>query len=120
MTILTIDLGTQSVRAAFVNKIGHIDSITQLKQEVDSPYDGWAQQQPKKWWNLTKRAIQQLLEKTKIEAKSIQGIGVCGQMHGPVGIDGNGEITTKWTQIWCDKRCENICDLIKKDYDEQD
>jgi xylulokinase len=120
MNILAIDLGTQSIRAAIVNKDGKILAVTQLQQEVFSPFPGWAQQKPQLWWELTKQAIQDLLKKSKIDVDSIQGISTCGQMHGPVGIDEGGEITTEWTQIWMDKRCENICDIIKKEHDESD
>jgi xylulokinase len=118
MNILAIDLGTQSIRAAIVNKDGKILTVTQIQQEVFSPSPGWAQQKPQIWWELTKQAIHGLLKKTKIDIDSIQGISTCGQMHGPVGINEAGEIITEWTQIWMDKRCENICNTIKKEYDE--
>ncbi len=120
MTILAIDVGTQSIRAAIVSKDGKILEISQKQQEVDSPCPGWVQQRPQLWWDLIKQAISELVKKTKIDINSIQGISTCGQMHGPVGIDDHGEITTEWTQIWMDKRCENICDKIKKEHDESD
>jgi len=120
MNILAIDLGTQSIRAAIVSKDGKILTVSQIQQEVDSPNPSWAQQKPQDWWMLTKQAIRDLLKNSKIDVDSIQGISTCGQMHGPVGIDESGEITTEWTQIWMDKRCENICDIIKKEHDESE
>lgn len=120
MNILAIDVGTQSIRAALVSKEGKILKVSQTQQGVDSPYPGWAQQQPELWWDLTKQTIQKLLKRTKIDINTIYGISTCGQMHGPVGIDENGKITTEWTQIWMDKRCENICNIIKKKYEESE
>jgi xylulokinase len=120
MSILAIDLGTQSIRAAVVSKKGEIIAVSQLPQEVDSPLPGWAQQKPKVWWDLTKQVIKEALQKSKINVNSISGICSCGQMHGPVGIDAVGNITTEWTQIWMDKRCENICEIIKKEYNESE
>lgn len=120
MNILAIDVGTQSIRAAIVSKNGKIFKVSQISQEIDSPKPGWAQQKPKDWWNLTKQAIRDVLKKSKIDIDSIRGVSTCGQMHGPVGIDENGEITTEWTQIWMDKRCENICSTIKKEHNESE
>ncbi|MFX0072008.1 MAG: FGGY-family carbohydrate kinase [Candidatus Hermodarchaeota archaeon] len=120
MNILAIDLGTQSIRAALVSKEGEILEVSQLEQEVDSPEVGWAQQKPEVWWNLTKKVMKNIINTSQIDINSIKGVSTCGQMHGPVGIDEEGNITTEWTQIWMDKRCENICNLIKKENDESE
>ena len=116
--ILAIDIGTQSIRAGIVDTRGKILAVSQLQQDVFSPSPGWAQQNPKKWWDLTKKVISNLILKSKIDGNTIKGVSTCGQMHGPVGIDNNGEITTEWTQIWMDKRCEDICSMIRKNFDE--
>lgn len=120
MKILAIDLGTQSVRAGIVDINGKVESVSQLPQEVYNPHPGWAQQQPHIWWELTTQAIKDLLKKNKFDLNLIKAICTCGQMHGPVGIDNHGKITTKWTQIWMDKRCESICQQIRKEYDERE
>ncbi|KKN19548.1 hypothetical protein LCGC14_0944570 [marine sediment metagenome] len=117
---LAIDLGTQSIRAAIVDQNGLVSSVSQIQQEVNSPSPGWAQQKPQVWWDLTKRAILEVIQKSKVNINSIKGVSTCGQMHGPVGVNKDGEITTDWTQIWCDKRCENICEHIKKEYNESE
>ncbi|TFG07278.1 MAG: hypothetical protein EU539_05325 [Promethearchaeota archaeon] len=118
MNILAIDLGTQSIRAAITNEKGEILTLSQLPQEVNCPHPGWAQQKPETWWKLVKKVIKKIINTSEIEINSIQGICTCGQMHGPVGIDDEGNITTEWTQIWMDKRCENICKMIKKNHDQ--
>ena len=118
INILAIDIGTQSIRAGIVNSQGTILAVSQQLQEVDSPFPGWAQQQPKIWWDLTKQVISDVIKKSKVEINSIKAVSTCGQMHGPVGIDKNGNITTEWTQIWMDKRCENICNKIRENFDE--
>lgn len=117
---LAIDLGTQSIRAAIVDQNGLVSLVSQIQQDVNSPFPGWAQQKPQVWWDLTKRAILEVIQKSKVNINSIKGVSTCGQMHGPVGVNKDGEITTDWTQIWCDKRCENICELIKKEYNESE
>jgi xylulokinase len=120
MSILAIDLGTQSIRAAIIEINGTIKALAQIQQEVNIPHPGWAQQKPETWWKLTKTAIQRVLSLVKKEISSIQGICTCGQMHGPVGIDKQGKITTEWTQIWMDKRCESICNEFRIKYNENE
>lgn len=116
--ILAIDIGTQSIRAGIINTHGKILAVSQLQQDVFSPFPNWAQQKPKIWWDLTKKVISNLINESEIDVDTIKGISTCGQMHGPVGIDDNGEITTEWTQIWMDKRCEDICNTVRKNFDE--
>ena len=115
MHFLVIDLGTQSIKVAIANHLGEIIAKSQQSQEVYSPKSGWAQQKPQLWWDLTKKAIIEVIKKSSIKVETIKGICTCGQMHGPVGIGENGDITTEWTQIWMDKRCEECYFHIAKD-----
>ena len=116
--ILALDVGTQSVRAAVVTQDGEILGIAQIKHEVDSPHPGWAQQRPDNWWEETCRAIQDVLSETGAAPESIAAVSTCGQMHGMVGIDPDGRVTTDWVQLWCDKRCQPQCEGIRRDHDE--
>ncbi len=116
--ILALDIGTQSVRAAVVAVDGNILGIEQIKHEVDSPQPGWAQQNPNDWWDETCQAIRAVLQTTGTEPKSIAAVATCGQMHGPVGVDEQGNVTTEWVQLWCDKRCQDQCRRLRDEHDE--
>ncbi|MBN2224801.1 MAG: pentose kinase [Deltaproteobacteria bacterium] len=113
MYILAIDLGTQSIRAALVTGDGQIKGISQSMHDVDSPHPGWAQQRPDQWWESAAAAVRDVLVRTGISPAAVAGIVSCGQMHGPVGLDERGGVVTEWTQLWCDKRCEQQCDRIR-------
>jgi len=114
--IIALDIGTQSIRAAVVRPDGRILGIGQIEHEVDSPQSSWAQQQPDSWWQDTCKAIRQVL--TGIGPESIAAVAACGQMHGPVGIDEQGDVTTPWVQLWCDKRCHRQCEAVRRNHDE--
>jgi len=114
--ILAIDLGTQSVRAALLSKNADIVGIEQLPLEVHSPNPGWAQQKPDGWWLKVSGAIKGLLKKTAVPADQVAGVITCGQMHGPVGLDEFGTVTTEWTQIWSDKRCQDQVNHLRETY----
>ncbi|MCL2880241.1 MAG: FGGY family carbohydrate kinase, partial [Treponema sp.] len=51
--VLTIDLGTQSVRAMLVDKSGNIHN--KMQHIYEKPYyslkPGWAEQKPDAYWN---------------------------------------------------------------------
>lgn len=113
--IATIDIGTQSVRAALVSPQGEIRGIAQIQQEVADPHPGWAEQRPAHWWELACRAIRQVMSETGMTADQVAAVSSCGQMHGPVGIDECGNVTTEWVQLWCDKRCLEQCDALRND-----
>jgi len=116
--ILTIDVGTQSTRAAVVTAAGEILGTAQIPHETDSPQPGWAQQRPAQWWEEVCAAIGQVLRETSIAADTIAAVAACGQMHGPVGIDAGGDVITEWVQLWCDKRCAPQVEAIRAEQDE--
>ena len=116
--ILAIDVGTQSVRAAVVAADGRIAGIAQIQHDVDSPKPGWAQQRPDSWWDETRRAIGKVLAETNVAADSLAAVSACGQMHGTVGIDEQGQVATEWVQLWCDKRCQPQCEAVRRANDE--
>ncbi len=117
--ILALDIGTQSARAALVAAGGDILRIEQVPHEVQSPHPGWAQQQPDAWWSETCQAVHNVLQSTGADPASIAAVSACGQMHGPVGVDEQGETTTPWVQLWCDKRCEDQCAAVRRAHDER-
>ena len=116
--IVAIDLGTQSSRAAIVTADGVILGIAQILHETDEPHPGWAQQRPAQWWEETCQAIHQVLGDTGVAPDAIAAVACCGQMHGPVGIDVDGAITTEWVQLWCDKRGAPQVEAIRAAHDE--
>lgn len=115
--ILAVDLGTQSIRAALVTSDGRIAAIVGRPHDVASPRTGWAEQRPDGWWENAAGAIREVIREAGVLNGQVAGIVSCGQMHGPVGVDGQGSVTTQRTQLWCDKRCEEQCGRIRKDHD---
>lgn len=120
MNLLAIDLGTQSIRAAILNEKGKILGFSQLQHSVESPKEGWAHQFPNMWWNNACQVIQTVIQKTSIPVQSLEGVCVCGQMYGPVGVKENGDTITNQVQLWCDKRCQDQCETIRHRFNEEE
>ena len=76
------------------------------------PQNGWAEQNPKDWYNASLHTIQVFGKKSKINPEDVKGVGLSGQMHGLVMLDENNEVIRP-SIIWCDQRtvkkeCEEI------------
>src|SRR5215468_8953599 len=90
--LLAIDIGTGSVRAAVVSQDGTILAYTAREHDQIVPQFGWSQQSPRTWWEGAVFTIRSVLGKVERAGERIAGIAACGQMHGTVLIDDDGEL----------------------------
>jgi xylulokinase len=105
--LLGIDVGTGGTRAVLVDADGRvISSAVADHVAFSSPHPDWAEQDPQDWWAAAQRAIRECLERAGADsAQEITGIGLTGQMHGLVLLDGQGCVLRP-AIIWCDQRTE--------------
>jgi len=109
MHLLGIDVGTGGTRAVLLNSGGRvISAATAEHAPMSSPQIGWAEQSPEDWWRAACLAIKQCLAKSSTAAEEISGIGLTGQMHGLVLLDGHDQVLRP-AIIWCDQRTEEEC-----------
>ncbi|MGD1887863.1 MAG: FGGY-family carbohydrate kinase [Cohaesibacteraceae bacterium] len=101
---LAIDVGTGSIRAALVDQTGRILAFDQKEHEQIVPQHGWSEQRPADWWQGTVESVQGVLAKTDNAASRVAAICACGQMHGSVLIDDDGNLTRDSALLWNDKR----------------
>ncbi|WP_130835876.1 xylulokinase [[Erwinia] mediterraneensis] len=101
---LAIDVGTGSARAALVNRDGKIIDIASKEHEQHVPQYGWAEQAPADWWQGVRLSVQALMERHPDAASRIAAICACGQMHGTVLLDAQGELVSTTVMLWNDKR----------------
>ena len=101
---LAVDVGTGSVRAALVDATGVIRSLAAREHEQIVPRYGWSEQRPLDWWAGAVSSIREVLASVPGAAAQIAAICACGQMHGTVLIDADGELTRDTAPLWNDKR----------------
>lgn len=88
--LMGIDLGTSSVKVLIADAQGQAKGIGQVGYDVLTPEVGWAEQNPEMWWDATKGAIKEALEKSCVAADDIVGLSFSGQMHGVVAVNQDG------------------------------
>ena len=110
--VLGIDVGTGGTRAVLVTDQGKVEfSSSSEHNGIHSEQIGWAEQEPADWWRACQEAVGTLLRSSGIDASDIQAIGLTGQMHGCVLLDGSGRVLRP-ALIWCDQRTQPECDWL--------
>ena len=109
MYYIGIDLGTSSTKMLLLDEQGVIHAEVAHDYPLEFPQPGWSQQDPAHWWQAVKRGMPQLLK--GIDAGSVAGIGVAGQMHGLVVLDENDNIIRP-AILWNDGRTAKQVDYL--------
>ncbi len=115
--MLGLDLGTTGAKAGVVDTSGRVLATGFEAYATRTPLPGWAEQDPADWWSATAAAIRGAIGSSGGRADDIRGVGVSGQMHGPVFLDSDLEVVSPCI-IWCDQRASAQCERITRDVGE--
>lgn len=103
-------------------KSNHVMDVVQYpatEMPINSPRQGWAEQDPEVWWKNLIRATELLLMRKGDKVISqILGIGISYQMHGLVLLGKHGEVLRP-SIIWCDSRAVEIGNLAAQNIGEE-
>ena len=110
--LLGIDLGTGGARAILVDAAsGRVVAGASAEYPLHTPRPLWAEQDPADWWRGAVAAVRGAL--AGAGAVAVSGIGLSGQMHGVVLLDGDGEVVCP-ALLWCDGRTGEECEEIAR------
>ncbi|MEY4766305.1 MAG: hypothetical protein RI907_2978 [Pseudomonadota bacterium] len=105
---LGIDLGTSEVKLLLLDERHHIVATTGVALTVQRPQPLWSEQQPEQWWAATDQAMRQLRADHPDAMARVQAIGLSGQMHGAVLLDGR-QLVLRPAILWNDGRSGAEC-----------
>ena len=106
--LLGIDVSTTSVKALLVDSNGEIVKSSTSPLTLSNPRPLWSEQNPDDWWQAAVTSIKHVVD----ESSDVSAIGLTGQMHGLVLLDGNGEVLRP-AILWNDQRCAAECAEIR-------
>ena len=109
--LLGVDLGTSGTKTVLFDAEGREVASQSVEYPLYQPQNGWAEQDPRDWWNAAVSTIRGVLEKSGVNPGDVKGLGISGQMHGLVLLDENGEPLGR-SLLWCDGRTQRECDEI--------
>jgi xylulokinase len=114
---LGLDVGTSSIKAAIFDGRGRTVARASEPLAMRVPQPGWAEQNPADWWKASTRAIRRALGSGK-SRRPIEAIGLSGQMHSSVFLDGAGQVIRP-ALLWCDGRTTAQCRQIATRVDDE-
>ncbi len=109
---LGLDISTTGAKALLIDAQGNvIDSCTH-PLELSTPKPLWSEQNPLDWWDGMVKSIHNVIKQAEITGNDIKAIGLTGQMHGLVMLDGEGNVLRP-AILWNDQRTAKQCDDIR-------
>lgn len=113
-SVLGLDVGTSGLKAVLLDAGGDMLDEATAGYELYSPQPGWTEQHPDDWWAATRAALAALWAKGHSPAR-VAAIGLAGQMHSLVLLDGSGDVLAP-AILWSDQRtaaeCQEITDRV--------
>jgi xylulokinase len=103
-----LDVGTTAVKGLAIDGDGTVIAEADAAYELATPRPGWAEQDPEDWW----RASEEVLGRLRGAAGEPVGIGLSGQMHGLVALDGADDVLRP-AILWNDQRTAKECEQIE-------
>jgi xylulokinase len=115
---LGIDVSTTGSKALLLDAVGGVLGSASTPHTLQTPRPLWSEQNPKEWWEAVRASVRTVLTQTGRAAGSIQAVGLTGQMHGLVLLDGRGEVVRP-AILWNDQRTQAECDEIHRRFGRQ-
>ena len=107
--LIGIDIGTSGTKALLCDFRGKILATATIEYPVSTPKPGWSEQNPELWWQATVKSVRKLLRTTDLGGRDVVAIGLSGQMHGAVLMDGSDKVLRP-AILWNDQRSAAECD----------
>lgn len=110
--LLGLDISTTAAKALLVDSGGQVIGVASKPLTVSTPRPLWSEQAPADWWSGMAGAIREVLGGAGVTGDAVLAIGLTGQMHGLVLMDGAGEVLRP-AILWNDQRTAAQCDDIR-------
>jgi glycerol kinase len=112
--ILAIDQGTTSTRAIVFDASGRPVASAQKELPQIFPRPGWVEHDPEEIWRATVEVCRGALDKAKLEATALAGIGITNQRETTVVWDRATGKPVHNAIVWQDRRTADLCEDLRK------
>lgn len=90
--VLGLDIGTTSTIGILLALPDRILATATRPVTLSSPHPGWAEEDPRQWWENVAAITRELLATAGVAAGDIKAVGVTGMLPALVLLDGAGNI----------------------------
>lgn len=102
--ILAHDLGTSGDKACLFDVDGNFLAETYHTYKTYYPRDGYAEQDPRDWWEAVKRSSREVVAKAGVAAEDVKAISFSAHGMGAIPVDKEGNLLTEKVMVWMDAR----------------
>ena len=113
--ILAIDAGTTSSRAIIFDHKGNTKGIAQYEFTQYFPKESWVEHDGMEIWETQLKAINEVLESSKIKAEEIHAMGITNQRETTLIWDRKTGKPVYKAIVWQDRRTSGICEKLKSE-----
>jgi len=110
---LGIDTSTTATKALLMAASGEVVAVASSEYSYETPRPLWSEQHPDLWWEGMVASTRQVLAKSGVDPAHVACVGLTGQMHGLVLLDGVGQ-ALRPAILWNDQRTAAQCDEIRR------
>ena len=108
--VLGIDVSTTATKAVLVDEPRARSSASAWPSTATRCRGHcWSEQDPALWWDAAVAAIHEVLATTGTPGEDVGAVGLTGQMHGLVVLDG-ADAVLRPAILWNDQRTADACD----------
>ena len=111
-TFLGIDIGTSAVKSLLVDDEQQVVAEAERQLTTARPVPSWSEQDPEDWWRAVQALVAEIKNKAPKPFAAVRGIGLSGQMHGAVMLDGNDRVLRP-AILWNDGRAHEECAILE-------
>ena len=104
--LVGLDVGTSGLKGVALSPEGEVLARVERAYPLSIPQAGWAEQDPEDWWTAARSAL------TELGWREGEPLGLSGQMHGLVALDGDGT-PLRPAILWSDQRTGEECAEIE-------
>ncbi len=90
--LLGIDIGTTNTKMIVINDQGNILASTSRPATLLSPNIGWAEEDPREWWQNVCELVPECLQMARIESSQLAGIAVSGMVPTVILLNSLGQV----------------------------
>jgi glycerol kinase len=112
---LAIDAGTTSSRAIIFDHKGNTKGIAQYEFTQYFPKESWVEHDGMEIWETQLKAINEVLESSKIKAEEIHAMGITNQRETTLIWDRKTGKPVHKAIVWQDRRTSGICEKLKSE-----
>jgi xylulokinase len=110
---LGIDVSTTGAKALLIDEKGRVAASATTALTLQTPKPLWSEQDPREWWTGTAASIRKALSDAGAEGGDVAAVGLTGQMHGLVLLDGQRNVLRP-AILWNDQRTGAECAEIER------